>query len=180
MSDFGLGDIEKQWIEEKTSAKLAKLHEKFYERVADYVVGLSRELERSQDLRKELLREEFDWVIRMVQEIHFLRTLKAMELIVKGSLPSSLLEGERLRFEEIKDILKELREELLKTVVEGQAERPPHKKEKANVLLLISSELPQFVGDDMRRYGPFKSGDVVNLPKRSAEILRSHNLARRL
>lgn len=179
MSDFGLEEIEEQWVEEKASTKLAEMSEKFYENVAGYMSDLERELESSKDLRHELLREEIGWVAKMTREIHFFRTLKAMESIVKGSIPPSLLERERRGFEEIKDILEELQEGLPTPAIGGEAEiRPP--REKANVLLLISSELPQFVGDDMRTYGPFKSGEVANLPKHSAELLRRRGLARKL
>ena len=39
------------------------------------------------------------------------------------------------------------------------------------------SDLPEFVGSDMHRYGPFKNGEVTSLPDNEAGILVKKGIA---
>lgn len=177
MSGSTLEDIEERWAEERTSSEPTDIPEEFYERVSSYIAKLGREVKESQDLRRELLQEELNRVVQMTQEIHLFRVLKSIDSIVRGSLPSSLLERERRAMDEVRESLGSLYDELVAPAIGGKAELKPRRK-RENVPILILSKLPQFVGKDLRRYGPFKRGEVANLPRRSAEILRKRGLAR--
>ena len=42
---------------------------------------------------------------------------------------------------------------------------------KALVLVAFRKPFPSFVGEDLKIYGPFKPGDVANLPKIVAVVL---------
>lgn len=180
MPIFGFDDIEEKWIEETTNPKPVDFPEDFYRNTAGYVVELKRELEHSEELKRELLEEELRQVLRMVQEIHSARSLKMMKQIAREESLESSLEEEQRIFDEIKENLRKLHKELVLPAMEGRAElRPP--REIANVPVLISSEIEEpIIGDDMRNYGPFEGGEIANLPKRSAEILVQHGLAKKL
>jgi len=41
----------------------------------------------------------------------------------------------------------------------------------------ITGEVPEFMGTDLDRYGPFSEGDLVELPKDNAEILENRDKA---
>ncbi|MBS3815471.1 MAG: hypothetical protein KGY45_02765 [Hadesarchaea archaeon] len=179
MTVSSIEDIEKKWIEEKTNPYLTELPEEFYSNIAGYVAELKRELNHSEELRKEILEEEIYQVLKMTQEIHFRRTLKMMEKSAKGETSQLLLEEEQRIFEEIEGELRKSYEKILLPAMEGRAElRKP--QEITNTPVLISSEVEQIIGDDMRNYGPFKTGDIANLPKRTARILINHGLAKKL
>lgn len=180
MPVFGLNDIEKRWIEERTDPKPTDFPDDFYRDTAGYVAELRRELEHSEDLRKELLEEELRQILRMIYEIYFLRSLKMVKKTVKGESPEALLEEERRIFDEIGDSLRKSYEKLVLPAIEGRAElRPP--REATNVPVLILSEIQEpIIGADMRNYGPFEGGEIVNLPKISAKLLVEQGLARRL
>lgn len=179
MTDFSFGDIKKAWKEEWASQELTDLPPDFYSKISQHVAELDRELRRSERFRQELLQKELQNVIRMVQEIYLLRLLKAMEEATKGCAPNSLIERERQAFIEIIRILDELRTGLVVPAITGKAKiAPPH--EITNILLIFSSEMPQIIGDDLKPYGPFKKCEAAFLPKRTAELILKHGLARKV
>lgn len=179
MADFSFDDIKKAWKGEWVSQELTDLPSDFYSKISQHVAELDREIRRSEQFRQDLLQEELRNVIRMVQEICLLRLLKAMEEVAKGRAPNSLIERERQAFNEIRRILDELRTGLVVPAITGKVKiAPPH--EITNILLVFSSEMPQIIGDDLKSYGPFKKCEVAFLPKRTAELILKHGLARRI
>ena len=44
-------------------------------------------------------------------------------------------------------------------------------REKVFKEVRLSQDVPEFIGEDMRSYGPFKKGEVISIPLRNAEIL---------
>ncbi|GAI02148.1 unnamed protein product, partial [marine sediment metagenome] len=107
------------------------------------------------------------------------RVLKAIDEIAQGRLPAPLLERERHTFSEIRQSLEKLYAELVSSTMAGKA-RVVAPREITNVLLIMQAEVPPIVGDDLRQYGPFKSGEIVSLPRRSAELMVKHGLARKI
>lgn len=179
MREFGLSDIEDKWIDERATEGLTNLSENFYENSASYVAELSRELEGSRDLRRDLLREELKYVLEMVQEIYLFRILKMTDVLFEEG-EANFLSRERRAFDEIRERLKNLREELVAPVMRGESElKPP--REISNISVLILSEIPEpITGADMRYYGPFREGEIVNIPEKTAELLVDQGLAREL
>lgn len=177
MEDFGLSRIESVWKEEKKSKGLSELSEGFYEEVADYAAELKGEIHGSQGVRRELLEEELEQVLYMVQEIYLLRVLK-----IAGTLfheeKEELIEEEKRTFDNIKEKLRNLREELIEPVVNSKMElKPP--EEHSNIVVMILSDIPEpITASDLNFYGPFKEGEFANLPRKSAELLVEQGLAR--
>ena len=179
MAVFSFKDVEDAWVKEKTSRGLSDLPEEFYKDVVSYVAELRREAERGDEIRRDLFKAELQEALRMVQETHVLRSLKAVEDTVKGKFPAPLLQQEHYAFDEIRQTLEKLRDELVAPAVDGKAAlAAPH--EVTNMALLINAKIPQIIGDDLKPYGPFESGDAANLPRRSAELLVNRGLAREL
>ncbi len=170
-------DIKRVWIEEKSARELTDFPEEFYQDVARHVAELSREANRGEPLRQELIQEELWHVLQMVQEIYLLRVLKAMALVASGKLPSPLVERERYAFNEIKQTLEKLHAELVVPAMRGESGIAAP-KEVTNIALIYLSEMPPIIGDDGKQYGPFKAGEVGFLPKRNAELLIKYGAAR--
>jgi len=178
MAGFSFEDTKNVWIAEKTSRDLADLPVDFYLNVARHVAELNIEIKRGEQLRQELLREELSNVLQMVQEIHLLRVLKAMDQVGRGHLPGSSLDGERRAFDGVRQILDRLYTEQIKPAISGQAAIVAI-REKTNEALIFLADIPQIIGDDIKQYGPFKKGEVAFLPKRSAELLIKKGTARK-
>ena len=177
MARSALERIEEAWVKEKISRGLVELPEGFYQEAARHVAELRRELEAAGDLQREMLEGELRNVLRMVQEIHTMRVLKAVEEVIKGKLPSPALEREHRAFSEVRDALRGLYTDLLTPVAKGEvAIAAP--SEKINLTLVFLADVPRITGDDLRAYGPFRSGEVAFIPKRSAELLVKRNRAR--
>lgn len=179
MEDFALSRVEDMWVEEKTSKDIAELPEDFYEKAANYATEIKREVKNSQDLRRELLEEELRHVLEMVQEIYLLRVLKMTDVMLEEG-GENLLDSERKAFDDIRESLENLRAELIEPVVEGEPELEPP-REVSNALILVLAEIPEpITATDMHYYGPFKEGDVANIPRKSADLLSKQGLAREL
>jgi DNA replication factor GINS len=170
MVGFSFEDVKKVWIAEKTSRELTDLPSDFYQSVARHVAELKIEFKRGEQLRQELLREELSNILQMVQEIHLLRVLKAMNEIARGHLPSSPLDSERRAFDGIRQILDRLYVDLIRPAVSGEAAILV-RREITNEAVIFLTDIPQIIGDDMKQYGPFSKGEVAFLPRRSAELL---------
>lgn len=179
MGGFSLSEIEDRWIEERTSVGPADQPEEFYESVAAYVAELEREIEESEDLRQDLLLMELDHILQMVQDIHLLRILKIMDQLLEGE-KEKLLDVERDAFQKFQSALEDLKDELLGPILRGESElRPP--RERSNVLLFLISDISEkIICSDMRYYGPFRNGDVVNIPERSADLIVDQGLAKNI
>lgn len=176
MGNFGLSDIEDKWEEEKSRGELTELSEDFYEKSADYVSELKRELRKSRDLRRDLLRVEIERILEMIQEVYLLRALKMMDALIEEK-DGDFIEKERQAFEEIRGRLEALQEEFVDSVARGDSE-PASPKEPSNTLVSFLSEVPeQITGADMQIYGPFEEGDVANIPERTAQLLVKQGLA---
>jgi DNA replication factor GINS len=179
MAEFSFKDVKQVWLAEKTSRELVEIPEEFYRNVARYVAQLNLELKHSESLRGELLQEELRNVFQMIQEIHLSRVFKAVDEIAHGRLPAPLLERERCTFSEIRQSLEKLYTELVSSTMTGRTELAGP-REITNILLIVQTEVPPIVGDDLRQYGPFKRGDITSLPRRTAELMLKHGLARKI
>ena len=179
MAEFSYEDVKQVWLSEKTSRELVEIPEEFYQNAAKYAAQLNLEIKHSESLRKELLQEELRDVFRMIQEIHLSRVFKVIDEIAQGRLPAPLLERERYTFSEIRQSLEKLYAELVSSTMSGEAELVAP-REITNVLLIMQAEVPPIVGDNLRQYGPFKRGEIVSLPRRSAELMVKHGLARKI
>jgi DNA replication initiation complex subunit (GINS family) len=179
MVELTFEDIKNVLIEEKSTRGLVDLPDEFYSNVGRYVAELSREADRGESIRRDILKEELHRVLQMVQEIYMLRVVKALNELAKGGLPASLLEKERNTFNEIRQTLEKLYVELVAPAMAGEAAIVAP-KEITNVALIFSADVPQIVAEDMKSYGPFKVGEVGFLPRLSAEFLVKHGFARKI
>ncbi|MEM2866651.1 MAG: hypothetical protein QW098_05890 [Candidatus Hadarchaeales archaeon] len=168
--------LERAWLEERTSRALSPLPPGFYSGVSSYLFRLQAELERSEGLRKELLEEELREAGGLLAELFTLRTLKAVRLSLEGGKPSSQDEREHRFFSELLEALDRARRELLGS---GPEEEPPL-PEPGHELLVVLGKVPRIVGEDLRYYGPFEEGEIVSLPRGTAELLVAHRFARKL
>ncbi|MBI4163511.1 MAG: DNA replication complex GINS family protein [Candidatus Aenigmarchaeota archaeon] len=47
-------------------------------------------------------------------------------------------------------------------------------------LVVLKEDIEEFVGINMKNYGPYKAGDVATLPKQNAELLVNKGIAERI
>jgi DNA replication initiation complex subunit (GINS family) len=171
-----LADIRRR---ELTSPEPLELPEGFYQEVAKLISRL-REARRAEGLQRELAEEGLRRALFLVDEIHSARILKAMERVASGETPVPALERERTAFLEVRQSLERLRSELVAPALSGKTAVPvPAERTKTPVMFLVDLG-ERILGADQRYYGPFRKGEVVNLPNPNAEFLVKHDYARRI
>jgi DNA replication initiation complex subunit (GINS family) len=179
MGSLTVEELADVYRRELVSSELLELPEEFYREVAVLISRLN-EAKRSGDFEREMVEEELKHVIFMVNEIHAARTLKAIDRIAGGETPAPVLERERTAFLEIRQSLEKLHSELIVPALEGRLTMPvPTEPTKVLVTMLVDVN-ERILGADQKYYGPFRKGEVVNLPKINAEFMIKHDYARRI
>ncbi|RSN70029.1 hypothetical protein D9Q81_01565 [Candidatus Korarchaeum cryptofilum] len=88
-------------------------------------------------------------------------SMKLMDLFIKAAYGAELESIER----------KPKADEVVKEVVEERAYGPLGSM--AMSLVTFKTQVPKFVGVDMRVYGPFSEGDIALIPEENAQALKS-------
>lgn len=155
--------IRKIQREEQRLPKLTKLPENFFQSVNSYIEQ-KRQLTLKEDRKIAL---ELRSVERLVEDIFNRRERKILNSAIitarTGIPPENLLEEEKEFFQQLVDVIKQRREESLKKILSGG-------KEFAT-LIVFKEDVPEFVGSDLKIYGPFKKGDIAKLPEDNMKVL---------
>ncbi|RLJ07903.1 MAG: hypothetical protein DRP13_03175, partial [Candidatus Aenigmatarchaeota archaeon] len=155
--------------DERESSGLTSIPESFFHDVKEYL-----------DKKTEISKEKEDaWELEnakvVLKEILRLREKKillaAFNFVSVGKTPENLTPEENEFFQKVADCIKEFQKKR-KEIMEG-------KEEKKTVLAMLS-DVPVFVGTDMKNYGPYKKGDIANVPEDIAKLLIDKGLARKI
>ena len=154
--------IRKIQREEQTLPKLSRLQENFFDAVAAYLEHKRRMV---RDDKKDVL--ELKNIERLVEDIVNRRERKILNAAIISArtkiTPENLSEEEKVFYASLHSIIKGRREVILKTFSEVKQVEP-------NVII-FKEDSPEFVGSDMRTYGPFKKGEATILPEANVKIL---------
>ena len=168
------------WRKEKENGVIQLLPKGFYARLAEYVMKI-REEERMVDektVKGRLLRKEGENVSNMARELVRIRYEKLMRVIAKGDVvPATSLSVEEERFCRDGSSLADFFQAFLKNLLQGRISPQEKKGSKGILIVRILQEIPEIVGADMKRYGPFMAEDVATLPKENARTLIKQKLA---
>jgi len=155
--------------DEKNAAKLAKLPEDFFKQVKEYLDGKVQITESKAD------KWELDSARRLLQDLTEIRERKLLTLALfhvrSGVASENMTDEEKEFFDSVVNNIKNFQRRR-KEAIEGQSEPKD--------LVAITTPLPEFVGINMKVYGPFNEGDVVTLPEPNADLLVKKNAARRI
>jgi DNA replication initiation complex subunit (GINS family) len=193
--------------------KLQKLDKNFMEKLREYINekrNLIAEKENEDNIfSKEMkmkLKNELDNTFKIIEEIYGRRERKIVnEALLSARIPdrvpdySKMLDFEEKIFNEILEILKKYRKEILEKTLkeesiekESKIEKTEIKEEKKeeikapiepiskkieekinekNKLIKITSFIPSFIWTDGKTYGPFKEEDIINIDQEIANIL---------
>lgn len=155
--------------EEKAGNKLAELPEDFFENVKSY-------LDKKGNISKE--REdvwELDSARRTLQDLLEIRERKILILALynvrSGVVSVNMTPEEKEFYERLVEGIKDFQAKK-KEILDGMPE-------KRQVIAMLE-DMPEFVGINMKTYGPFKKGDVATLPEENARLLVDKSMARKI
>lgn len=185
---------------EKYKVELQKIDQDFLEKVVRYIreKNISIDSQKLKDsvfapLSVKKTKKQVENAQRIMKELYEKRESKIIQLALLFSRTKNdlkfadcLLEPEKKFFEELVEIFDKYRENVLYKIIEG---RNPNQNSEPKILktfeeatvdnktVKITADLPEFMGDEMEIYGPFTEGQIVNLPRKIADLLIQNSRA---
>ncbi len=175
-------DIYEALRKERYSDQLQNLGKKFVQEVAAYLKEKRAISEKSQDMFSDAIsktKKQFENAVSMFKELMLRRKKKLLNLaFVAAETGISKRDYENmLNFEkEVFDkIMKGLEEgdKNLTNLLNGQEQE----EKKKNKLITFLQDTAEFLSLDGEKLGPFKKGEIANLPVEIANILVGDNKA---
>jgi len=164
--------IRKIQREEQRLPKLTKLPENFYKNVSLYLQQKKKIAESKEDRKVALETKNIE---RLIEDIFNRRERKVLNqaLITARTKipPEDLTDEEREFFEALTNSIKERRKSVLNKILS-------EKKEEVD-LIVFKEDAPEFVGSDLKSYGPFKKGDIAKLPEENVKVLIERAIAKK-
>lgn len=159
---------------EKNQITLQKLPENFF--------FLARKwLEQKQELAKKetVALLEIENAKKLIDDLINRRERKivisALHTVRGGLPPENLTLEEEKFFDEIVEIFKKFKKDMQEQVIGKKTEKVKYVVKKKT--LKIKTDLPKFVGSDLKEYGPYKTGETVEVPEDLAEVLIKRSVA---
>jgi len=161
---------------EKNNSKLVELEEDFLESLIaflkeekkDYLNSL-KEMNFSRD-------RDFINLKKMIEEVFSLREKKVLGMALIASRTDEFDEKnmfleERKFFRTLLALMKKNREALQETFLVGSQKKEEKKVKKEEIVSVkILSDVPSFIGTDMKEYGPYKKNEVIEIPSKIAKL----------
>jgi DNA replication initiation complex subunit (GINS family) len=186
-------DVRRVQRMQRNSSSLVEMDDSFYDELAEYV-NKKKEARDSTELRKlenvlKLARDVF-YRREQIVAMNALRNVRTGEKDTKRmtfrekEMYDSLVENFRNYKQFYEGTLlgnaveKKEEKETIKKDEEPKPKAPPsgEEDEEEVVLVRVMQPIPEFVGSNVKEYGPFKVNDVVKLPSKEAKILSEKNL----
>ncbi|MCR4369115.1 MAG: hypothetical protein NUV67_04380 [archaeon] len=168
---------------EKNSTRLASVEQEFYNFLDEFISSEKKTyLDSLKDFSSTRSRD-FTNLKKMVEEIFALREKKILNYALVTSRTGeeddiNMASQEKKLFRELVASIKKhnrVLEEIFADPSGGKKGAP--EKDLNNLSVEILSDVPGFVGTDMKEYGPFEKGSVVRLPLKIAKLLSERKLA---
>lgn len=165
---------------EKSTAKLVQVEPEFYSELQEFLAKEKQDyLESLRDFSSSKARD-FTNLKRMVEEIFSLRTKKLLGAALVSSRTNEqgdepMAAQEKKVFREMLSLLE--RHNRLLGGIFSEKNGGDAGRDLNTLSVEILSDIPEFVGTDMKEYGPFRRGSTVRLPAKIARLLSSQKLA---
>lgn len=167
---------------ERNTSKLAELEEDFLESLIAFLKGEKKDYLDSLKEMNFSRDRDFINLKKMIEEIFSLREKKVLGMALIASRTNefdekNMFSEEKKFFRSLLALMKKNREALQETFLVGSEKKEEKKsKKEGNVSVKILSDVPSFIGTDMKEYGPYKKNEVIQLPSKIAKLFASRKL----
>lgn len=161
------------WRKEISNDEIIKIEDEFLEHVIDYLKINSLKINDSNIsmLQRDLIIKEMDLTVKILNNLYKFRRNKAfLEIIDKEEVNLNVVTI--LEKEFYLEILSKLRVEFIN--FEEQARIGAREKELTIVRFV--NNIPQFLGIDLKTYGPYEADDIATIPRRNAVVLSQRDI----
>ncbi len=181
--ELNYDEIRRIYRLEKNTSKLVEIQEDFFDSLTDFILEEKQTYFISMEKLDFAKAKTFTNLKKMVEEILSLREKKILNKALissKTAEPNNELMAteEKKMFKEILKIL-ESHNSLIESVFVGK-QKKTKEKDLNKVSVRILSDVPSFIGTDMKEYGPFKKEQTVELPSKIAKLFVSRKIGERL
>jgi len=165
--------------QEQRESGLSKLPDDFLEKVNAYIEQKEKLLGTKKDKQ---ISQEIDNAKRLLESIFNRRETKIINhaiLTSRTDIPiENLTKEEEELFYSIVDLLKKRREKVLNLFFKRSKEEKKSEDDSDLEELEFTEDIPEFVGIDLKKYGPFEKGQKAKIPKQNAELFKKVGKAR--
>jgi len=173
-------DIYEAARKERYSDALQNLPKKFVLDVANYLEEKKEMASKEDDIFSDVIiktKKQLENAITLFKELMLRRRKKILDLVLIAAETGISKQD----FENMLDFEKELFEEIMKNIDFTDKKinellngKTGGEKEK-NELVVFKEEVPEFIGLDGVKMGPYEKGQIANIPKETAKILIEDN-----
>jgi len=168
---------------EKNSSQLTGVNDDFFIELKSFLA--EKKAQYLEHLKNgSLASEDFANIERMAREVLEIRERKILKKAFHATMTSDtsavslLCKEEKKLFNNIYEVVNEYKRVLDSLLSIGAKPKKARREKGLNMLSLqIIEKVPAFVGADMKEYGPFEKGQLVELPAEIAEILLARKIA---
>ncbi|MCX8158666.1 MAG: hypothetical protein N3D73_03325, partial [Candidatus Diapherotrites archaeon] len=165
-------EIKRIYKLETSSLELVRLPYNFYNNLIEFIKNQPEISHKSKDKRTD-----FSSISQTIYEILSIRKKKIISRALiyspKESTSLGLMPHEKKLYEAfVREI--ESYDEFLRELLNMKVEKI--QKDLNIVYVKILSDIPSFIGADMKNYGPFKQGEEISLPYETAKLLTKRNI----
>ena len=168
---------------EKNTSQLVQVEPEFYNELHAFLASEKQAYLKSLKNFSISNSRDFTNLKKMVEEIFSIREKKILNKALVAARTNEyneehLAQQETKMFRKSMDMLKEYRK-ILDEMFEAEGlSGKDSSKDLNNLSVKILSDIPAFIGSDMKEYGPYTKDDVVELPLHIGKLLGSRNLCR--
>jgi DNA replication factor GINS len=160
---------------EKKSNELTKLSDSFIEELKKYIDEEKSNIKDTNIFDDTQIRKMYN-IKNMVEEIFSIRQKKIInKAILKYKTGedkiSNLILPEQKMYDKILNNIKDYFNIIEEVFVDKKT-----KKKHSLLKVKVSQDFPKFIGTDMNEYGPFKEGEIVELPESTAKLIINKNI----
>ncbi len=182
--ELNYDEIRRIYRLEKSTSKLVEVQEDFFSMLQDFILQEKQDYFNSMKNLDFAKARNFTNLKKMVEEILSLREKKILTKALVSAKTSDennelMAEEEKKMFNLILKIL-ESHNSLIESVFAGKQKTDSKEKDLNKVSVRILSDVPSFIGTDMKEYGPFKKNETVELPQKIAKLFISRKIGEKL
>ncbi len=182
--DLTYDEIRRIYRLEKNTSKLVEVQEDFFDSLTNFILEEKQNYLNSMKELDFAKARSFTNLKKMVEEILSLREKKILNKALissKTSEPNDELMAaeEKKIFNLILKIL-ESHNSFIDSVFVGKENKSAKEKALNMVSVKILSDIPSFIGTDMKEYGPFKKTETVKLPAKIAKLFVSRKIGEKV
>lgn len=175
-------ELSKVYRLENKSPKLTKLSPSFYKELKKFISQEKIKYINAIENLSQADLKKFETLKQTVNKIREIRLKKCLNLCLTYSRTKDFKEENLIDFEIdfIKDIINLLDKQIEHTENLFGAKTKAVEKHASIIKVLALSNIPSFIGSDMKEYGPFDKDNVCEIPENMFSILFSRNIVKRI